>query len=117
MKQKFQITKSKTGRLLFNLKAKNGQTILTSQMYKSRSGLVNGIQSVQKNSRSEARFERKKSSTGKPYFRLKSLNGQVIGKSELYNTEKTMESGIKSVKRNGQTKRVVDATKKHAVHH
>ncbi len=45
----FEIKEAKDGRKFFNLKATNGQVIGTSQMYKSKSGLKNGIASVQKN--------------------------------------------------------------------
>lgn len=40
---------SKDGRLFFNLVAKNGQVVAKSQMYKSRSGLNNGIKSIMNN--------------------------------------------------------------------
>lgn len=45
----FEVKEAKDGRLFFNLKATNGQIIGSSQMYKSESGLKNGIASVQKN--------------------------------------------------------------------
>ena len=40
---------AKNGKFHFNLKATNGQIILSSQMYASESGAKNGIQSVMKN--------------------------------------------------------------------
>lgn len=50
---KFEIKEAKDGRCFFNLKATNGQIIGSSQMYKTESGLKNGIASVQKNSEGE----------------------------------------------------------------
>ena len=82
-------------------KAGNGQIILSSEMYESKASAVNGIASVQKNAGDDARFERKESTNGKPYFNLKSTNGQVIGKSEMYESVASMENGIESVKKNG----------------
>ena len=45
----FEVKEAKDGRKYFTLKATNGQVIGQSQMYKSDSGLKNGIGSVQKN--------------------------------------------------------------------
>jgi len=47
---KFEIKDSTNGKQYFVLKAGNGQIIGQSQMYKSESGLKNGIASVGKNS-------------------------------------------------------------------
>ncbi len=47
---------------------------------------------------SEKNFEKKTSSSGQPYFNLKSAdNGQVLGRSEMYSAPAAMEKGIKSV--------------------
>ena len=48
-KSKYEKKESKGGKHYFNLKAANHQIIGTSQMYKSASGLSNGIKSVMKN--------------------------------------------------------------------
>ncbi len=45
----FEIKKAKDGSPYFNLKSTNGQVIGASEMYKSTSGMKNGIASVQKN--------------------------------------------------------------------
>ena len=57
----------------------------------------NGIASVMRNAADDTRFERKSAKNGKPFFVLKATNGQVIGKSEMYETAKAMEAGIASV--------------------
>lgn len=49
---RFEVKESSNGKQYFTLKAGNGQVIGQSQMYKSASGLKNGIASVQKNSQS-----------------------------------------------------------------
>ena len=46
---KFEVREAKDGRKYFNIKANNGQEIGRSQMYKSASGLRNGMASVQRN--------------------------------------------------------------------
>ena len=97
---KFVITKRANGEYQFNLKAGNGQTILSSEGYTTKAGCENGIESVRVNSQVDERFERKTSTNDKPYFNLKASNGQVIGKSELYESEAARDNGIESVQKN-----------------
>ena len=97
---KFVITSRKNGEFQFVLKAGNGQVILASQGYEAKSSCLNGIESVRKNSMDDARFERKESSNGKPFFNLKASNGQIIGTSEMYESTSACENGIESVKKN-----------------
>ena len=97
---KFEITKRKNGEFQFNLKAGNGQIILTSEGYTTRASCDNGIESVRKNSPDDSKFERKESSNGKSYFNLKASNGQIIGVSQMYETDSARDNGIASVKTN-----------------
>jgi len=46
---RYETKTAKNGKVFFNLKAKNGQVIGSSQMYSSESGAKNGISSVVKN--------------------------------------------------------------------
>ena len=107
---KFVITLRKNGEYQFNLKASNGQTILTSEGYTTKAACMNGIESVKKNSQVEARFERKVASNGKPFFNLKAANGQNIGSSQMYANEKNMLNGLASVKKNAPDAQIVDQT-------
>ncbi|WP_298315707.1 YegP family protein [uncultured Aquimarina sp.] len=84
----------------FTLKAKNGQVILSSEVYNSKAAAVNGIASVQKNAAEDGRYERKTAKDGRFFFNLKASNGQVIGSSQMYSSESGMENGINSVKEN-----------------
>jgi hypothetical protein len=97
---KFEIKSGSSGKTMFNLKAGNGQVILTSQSYESQDGCKNGIESVRKNSQDDSRFERKTAKDGSPFFTLNAANGQIIGKSEMYSSVDGMENGIASVKKN-----------------
>ncbi|WP_027951001.1 YegP family protein [Haliea salexigens] len=110
MAGKFDLKKSPSGKFMFNLKAGNGQIILTSELYESKAAAENGIESVKKNAADDSRYERKTSKANEPYFTLKAGNGQVIGKSEMYSGATAMENGITSVKTNGPTAEVVDNT-------
>lgn len=107
---KFVISKRKNGEFQFNLKAGNGQVILTSEGYKTKPSCKNGIESVMKNATEDKRFERKTAKNGKSYFNLKATNGQVIGTSEMYDTERAMENGIASVAKNAPDAKVEDET-------
>ena len=95
---KFVLKKASNGQFFFTLHADNGEKILTSEMYKAKPGAVNGIDSVKKNAPSDARFERKVSKGGKPYFVLKAANNEVIGTSEEYSSEAARDNGIAAVK-------------------
>ncbi len=107
---KFVISKRKNGEFQFNLKAGNGQVILGSEGYSTKANCENGIASVKKNSQIDERFERKTSTNGKPYFTLKASNGQVIGTSEMYESEASRDNGIKSVASNAKDAIIEDET-------
>lgn len=91
----------KSGEVYFRLKAGNGEIILASEGYKSRSSCKAGIESVMKNCTDDSCYEKKISSNGKWHFNLKAGNGQVIGSSQLYKDEASMLKGIESVKKAG----------------
>lgn len=112
MAGKFEIKTGKNGKVHFNLKASNGQIILTSESYSDRKAAEKGIASVRKNAVNDKRFERKTAKDGSPYFVLKASNGDPIGKSEMYKTVKSMESGIISVSKNSPEAVIVDAVAK-----
>ncbi len=97
----YELKQSDKGQYSFTLKAGNGEVILRSEQYESKASAENGIASVQKNSASEERFERKDSSDGRFYFNLKAANHQVIGTSQMYTTASGRDNGITSVKTNG----------------
>ena len=109
MAGKFEILAGKNGKFRFNLKASNGQIILSSESYDSHKGAEGGIASVKKNAAKSARFERKTAKDGSAFFVLKATNGEPIGKSEMYKSVKSMENGIASVGKNAATAAMVDA--------
>ena len=107
---KFVISQRKNGEYQFNLKAGNGQVILSSEGYAAKASCNNGIESVRTNSADDARFDRQMSTNGKYFFNLKASNGQVIGSSQMYESEATRENGIESVKTNAPDATVEDET-------
>jgi uncharacterized protein len=108
MSGKFVISKSKNDKFLFSLKAGNGETILTSQMYEAKTNALQGVESVKVNAPLDERFDRKSSVKAEPYFNLRAANGQVIGHSEMYSSLSAMEGGIASVKKNAPGASTVD---------
>jgi uncharacterized protein YegP (UPF0339 family) len=91
------------GQYYFNLKADNGQVILSSEGYTTTTARNNGIESVKKNAGNEANYDRLEAANGKYYFTLKAANSQVIGKSQMYESAQGRDNGIESVKTNAPT--------------
>jgi len=54
----FELSNSSDGQFRFVLKASNSETILTSELYKTRASAENGIASVQKNCAQDERYEK-----------------------------------------------------------
>ncbi len=107
---KFIITTRTNGEYQFNLKADNGQIILSSEGYTTKTACHNGIESVKKNAQESENFERKVATNGKHYFNLKAGNGQVIGSSQMYESSEGMVNGLASVIKNAHNADVVDET-------
>ncbi|WP_289281796.1 YegP family protein, partial [Methylophaga sp. UBA5088] len=84
MAGKFELYKDNAGEYRFRLLAGNGQNILASEGYTSKSSCENGIDSVKNNAPLDERYERKETSSGKFMFNLKAANHQVIGTSQSY---------------------------------
>jgi uncharacterized protein len=110
MPGKFELRKSSNGQYHFSLKSGNGERILSSEMYGSKSGAENGIESVKRNAPIEARYERKISTNWQPYFVLKAANNEPIGTSAIFASAIARDNGIESVKHNAPTAQVVDMT-------
>jgi uncharacterized protein YegP (UPF0339 family) len=110
MAGKFELKKTTNGQFMFNLKASNGQVILTSETYTSKAGATNGITAVKQNAPIDSRYDRRTSGKNQPYFVLKAGNNEPLGKSEMYSSSAAMENGIQSVKDNAPTAPTDDQT-------
>lgn len=106
----YELSKSSDGQFRFVLKAGNAETILTSELYKTKASAENGIASVQTNCSVDARYERKTAANGKFHFNLLAANHQVIGSSQMYASEAARDNGIASVKTNGLSTTIKDNT-------
>ena len=106
----YELKVAKNGEFYFNLLAANGQGILKSEMYSSKSAAMNGIASVQSNCGDDGQYECKTSGNDKAYFVLKAKNHQVIGQSQMYESESGCKNGMASVKDNGGSTDIKDLT-------
>ena len=119
------VVKSTNSGYTFALKAGNGETIATSEVYKSEKACLDGIESVRQNAElanfedlTEAevktapspKFEMYADKSGEFRFRLKARNGEIIAVSEGYKAKQGCLNGIDSVKQNAP-----DATVQHEV--
>ena len=114
MAAKFQINVTKTG-FNFYLVAGNGETIATSQTYKTLTSCKKGIASVAANAptasiedQTKEGFEKAKNpkfelyadKKGEIRFRLKAKNGEIILASQGYKSIDSCKKGIASVVKN-----------------
>lgn len=91
---KYLITTRKNGEYQFNLRAGNGETVLTSEGYATKSGCKAGIQSVRNNCFDDTRYERIEAITGRWRFNLRASNGRIIGTSKAYESRAGMEGEL-----------------------
>ncbi len=87
------------GQYYFSLKSRNHQIVLQSEMYTSKAGAENGIESVKNNAVFAEQFELREAANGEFYFVLKAKNHEIIGVSETYVSKSNAERGIETVDR------------------
>jgi uncharacterized protein YegP (UPF0339 family) len=95
---------------IFYLKAANGEVILASESYSSKNEALQAIASVRKHCSLVNRFERKYSVRSQPFFILRSMDDEILGRSEPYASEGAREKGIRSVMKNGPVASIRDLT-------
>jgi hypothetical protein len=110
MPGKYELKVTPKGKFMFNLKAGNGEVILTSEKYESRAAAMNGIKSVQKNGAAKTAFDTRQAKDGQTYFVVIAKNKEIIGRSEMYPAPAAASRGIAAVMRNAGSA-VVDLTK------
>ena len=111
---KFLIKKTATG-FKFDLKAGNGETIATSEVYSSEASCLKGVESVKSNAlnanledlteeavktATNPKFEMYADKAGEYRFHLKARNGEIIATSEGYKAKSSCLNGIESVRKN-----------------
>lgn len=94
---RFETFRGLDGKYYFHLKANNGQIVLQSQGYTTKTSATNGVASVKTNGAIATRFEVRAAADGQFYFVLKAGNGAIIGRGELYATKANAERGVQTV--------------------
>ena len=107
----------------FDLKATNGQTVVTSEVYDTKTACRRGIESVRKNAPgakvedqtaadfktlTNPKFEIFLDKAGEYRFRLKARNGEVIASSDGYTAKASCENGIASVRKNADSAEITE---------
>lgn len=110
MPGKYVLRKTTDGQFMFNLKAANGEIILTSERYTEKPSATNGIQACRTNSGTPSNYEKRSGEPGRFHFVLKAQNREIIGTSEQYTSEAARDNGIASCMTNGPTAATDDQT-------
>lgn len=110
MAGKIEIYKDKKGEYRFRLKSSNGENLLASEGYKSKSSAKNGASSVTNNCADTACFVKNKTPSGKHRFNMRAKNNKVIGVSQNYDSEAGCNKGIKAIGRAAKGAKIVDLT-------
>ncbi len=107
----------------FDLKATNGQVILSSEVYTTAAACRKGVESIIKNApianvedqtvegweaATHPKFEMYEDKGGEFRFRLKARNGEIIGVSEGYTAKASCVNGIESVQKNAAVAEIVE---------
>jgi uncharacterized protein YegP (UPF0339 family) len=95
---KFETFKGSSGSTYFRLRAKNGQIVLQSEGYSSKTSANKGIDSVKANGTDASNFQIAEGADGQHYFRLVAQNHQIIGRSEMYSSKSAAMSGAGAVR-------------------
>jgi uncharacterized protein len=97
----FEIFQDDAGEYRFRLKAANGEIILASEGYVSKSGAENGVESVKTHGVDLGYYEvRQADNEVQYYFVLKAANHEIIGVSEMYASKSNAERGTETVRDN-----------------
>ncbi len=108
--EQFELLLAQNGEYYFNLKAKNGEIIGTSETYSTKSNAQQGIGNVMDDvddylafqaSRTGARFVVSEGTDGRFYFNLRAANGAIVLQSQGYSSEAAAYNGTFSVVDNG----------------
>ena len=92
--QRFELFKGTSGKTYFRLRAGNGEIVLSSQGYASKSAAQAGIDSVIENGIDAQRFDRIHAEDGQVRIRLIANNGAIIANGEPYASSANAERAI-----------------------
>ncbi|MBK6691314.1 MAG: DUF1508 domain-containing protein [Myxococcales bacterium] len=109
----YRIKEAKNGEFYFNVVAKNGETVSSSELYGTASNAQRGARTarallvalghpVTAPAPKTPRFELYRDAQNKARFRLRAANGELVLSSQAYASKASAHNGIASVVENGQ---------------
>ncbi|MGK2864630.1 MAG: DUF1508 domain-containing protein [Chitinophagaceae bacterium] len=108
---KFETYKGNNNEHYFRLTDNTGKILLSSEGYKQKESVMNGIESVKKNLPMPAAIEKKESTHGKHFFNVKSTNGQVVGTSTMFDTPELRDQWLYELQKEASQLMVEETTK------
>lgn len=100
MKGYYQLVEAANGEAMFLLRAGNHESILRSRIFRSRQAAIEGAAWLREHGAERARYLRRDSADGRPYFTILGPDGQELARSEPYASRSGVDTGIASVQRN-----------------
>ena len=82
---------------IFELNSESGHTLFKSIPFLNKKAAIETAEGLKKLVNKSSNFERKTNHTGQFLFNFKNSAGNLIGSSQLYNSEAGMENGIKNL--------------------
>jgi hypothetical protein len=92
----FDLYRAEDGQYYFEMVAGNGQPLLFSHGYTSRTGALGGLLSVLDNGGLESRYQIAENERGESYLELRAGNGRVIATSDPFFNDSNARRGVDS---------------------
>lgn len=94
---KFEVFKGLDSKHYFHVRALNGEIVLQSQSYASKTSALNGAISVNTNGADATKYTVLAAADGQYYFTLKAANGAIIARSETYVSKSNAQRAVAGV--------------------
>jgi uncharacterized protein YegP (UPF0339 family) len=104
------LTQSVTGHYSYNLRASDGQLLLTSPCFTDRDTAISRINSTRALARRDGNYEVYSAGGGRYYFELKDNKWEMLGASTIYSDEQSVQKGIYSLKCCAKASKLLDMT-------
>lgn len=105
----FELRKNSGGTWRMRLRAADAHTLLDAGVYDDRGAAEAAVAQFRENCVHGERFQRRISSCGKNYFKLRTPSRDIIVRSHLYDSELALDKAIETIMRVGATQVVKEA--------
>ena len=93
----FEVFKGLDKQSYFHLVAGNGEIVLQSEGYKSKTSALGGIESVRENGKEDAQYEILEAENGQFFFHILGGNGEIVAWGETYVSEENAQRAVDSL--------------------